>query len=103
MAILDILFFSAILIILAMTFGDLSKLRGLEFKPLNKTVFFIFVGNLSPTFGFAYKCSKPGSAGGWFSLCSYINYGKVSWKNTLLPLLTENIEISPSIEVVIID
>jgi hypothetical protein len=67
------------------------------------TQYIIFVGNLSPAFGFAYKCSNPGSAGGWFSLCSYINYGKVSWKNTLLPLFTENIEISPSIEVVIID
>jgi len=38
--------FSAILIILAMTFGDLAKLRGIEFKPLNKGIFFAFVGNL---------------------------------------------------------
>jgi ubiquinol-cytochrome c reductase cytochrome b subunit len=38
--------FSAILIILTMTFGDLAKLRGIQFKPLNKTMFFIFVGNL---------------------------------------------------------
>ena len=38
--------FSAILIILSMTFGDLAKLRGIQFKPLNKTMFFIFVGNL---------------------------------------------------------
>jgi len=29
-----------------MAFGDLAKLRGIQFKPLNKTVFFIFVGNL---------------------------------------------------------
>lgn len=38
--------FSAILIILTMTFGDLAKLRGIQFKPLNKIMFFIFVGNL---------------------------------------------------------
>lgn len=38
--------FSAILIILAMTFGDIAKLRGIEFKPLNKGIIFVFVGNL---------------------------------------------------------
>lgn len=38
--------FSAILIILAMTSSDIAKLRGLQYKPFNKTVFFIFVGNL---------------------------------------------------------
>jgi len=38
--------FSAILIILTMAFGDLAKLRGIQFKPLNKAMFFIFVGNL---------------------------------------------------------
>ena len=38
--------FSAIVILLFMAFGDLARLRGIQFKPLNKTVFFIFVGNL---------------------------------------------------------
>jgi ubiquinol-cytochrome c reductase cytochrome b subunit len=38
--------FSAILILLAMPFSDLAKLRGIQFKPLNKTFFFIFIGNL---------------------------------------------------------
>ena len=38
--------FSAILIILAMTAGDLSKLRGIQYRPINKTVFFSFVGIL---------------------------------------------------------
>lgn len=37
---------SAILIILTLAFSDLAKLRGIQFKPLNKTMFFIFVGNL---------------------------------------------------------
>ena len=38
--------FSAILVILFMAFGDLGKLRGTQFKPISKTAFFIFVGNL---------------------------------------------------------
>ncbi len=38
--------FSAILILLAMPFSDLAKLRGIQFKPLKKTFFFIFIGNL---------------------------------------------------------
>ena len=37
--------FSAILILLAMPFTDLSKSRGIQFKPLSKIAFFIFVGN----------------------------------------------------------
>ena len=38
--------FSAILIILAMALTDISKSRGMQYKPLNKTVFFAFVGIL---------------------------------------------------------
>ena len=38
--------FSAILVLLSMAFGDLAKLRGIQFKPLNKIAFFIFIGNL---------------------------------------------------------
>ena len=37
--------FSAILILLAMPFADLSKSRGFQFRPLSKIAFFIFVGN----------------------------------------------------------
>ena len=37
--------FSAILILLAMPFTDLSRYRGLQFRPLSKITFFIFVGN----------------------------------------------------------
>ena len=37
--------FSAILILLAMPFTDLSRLRGIQFRPLSKATFFIFVGN----------------------------------------------------------
>ena len=38
--------FAAILVILGMVFVDLTKLRGIEFKPISKTLFFFFVANL---------------------------------------------------------
>jgi len=37
--------FSAILILLIMPFSDLSRSRGIQFKPLSKIAFFIFVAN----------------------------------------------------------
>lgn len=37
--------FSAILTLLAMPFTDLSKLRGIQFRPLSKIAFFFFVAN----------------------------------------------------------
>ena len=37
--------FSAILALLSLPFTDLSKLRGIQFRPLSKIVFFIFVAN----------------------------------------------------------
>jgi ubiquinol-cytochrome c reductase cytochrome b subunit len=37
--------FSAILALLVMPFSDLSKLRGVQFRPLSKIAFFIFVAN----------------------------------------------------------
>ena len=37
--------FSAILILLAMPFTDLSRSRGTQFKPLSKAIFFVFVCN----------------------------------------------------------
>jgi len=37
--------FSAILILLAMPFTDLSKYRGIQFRPLSKIAFYIFIGN----------------------------------------------------------
>jgi ubiquinol-cytochrome c reductase cytochrome b subunit len=37
--------FSAILTLLFMPFADLSKLRGIQFRPLSKIMFFIFVAN----------------------------------------------------------
>ena len=37
--------FSAILALLAMPFTDLSKLRGIQFRPLSKIAFYVFVAN----------------------------------------------------------
>jgi ubiquinol-cytochrome c reductase cytochrome b subunit len=37
--------FSAILALLVMPFTDLSKLRGIQFRPLSKIAFFIFIAN----------------------------------------------------------
>jgi ubiquinol-cytochrome c reductase cytochrome b subunit len=36
---------SAILMLLAMPFTDLSRSRGIQFRPLSKIAFFIFLGN----------------------------------------------------------
>jgi len=37
--------FSAILILLIMPFTDLSRSRGIQFKPLSKVAYFLFVAN----------------------------------------------------------
>jgi ubiquinol-cytochrome c reductase cytochrome b subunit len=37
--------FSAILILLTMPFTDLSRSRGIQFRPLSKIAFFIFIAN----------------------------------------------------------
>jgi len=37
--------FSALLILLIMPFTDMSRSRGIQFRPLSKIVFFIFVAN----------------------------------------------------------
>lgn len=37
--------FSAIVILLAMPYTDVSRSRGIQFRPLSKIAFFIFVGN----------------------------------------------------------
>ncbi|KAH0446293.1 hypothetical protein IEQ34_024868 [Dendrobium chrysotoxum] len=37
--------FSAILALLVMPFTDLSNIRGIQFRPLSKIVFYIFIAN----------------------------------------------------------
>jgi ubiquinol-cytochrome c reductase cytochrome b subunit len=37
--------FSAILILLAMPYTDLSRSRGIQFRPLSKIAFYIFIAN----------------------------------------------------------
>jgi ubiquinol-cytochrome c reductase cytochrome b subunit len=37
--------FAALLALLVLPFSDLSKLRGIQFRPLSKIAFFVFVAN----------------------------------------------------------
>jgi ubiquinol-cytochrome c reductase cytochrome b subunit len=37
--------FSAILILLVMPYTDLSKIRGIQFRPISKIAFYIFIAN----------------------------------------------------------
>jgi ubiquinol-cytochrome c reductase cytochrome b subunit len=37
--------FSAIIILLAMPYTDLSRSRGIQFRPLSKIAFYVFIGN----------------------------------------------------------
>jgi len=37
--------FSAIFILLAMPYTDLSRSRGIQFRPLSKIAFYVFIGN----------------------------------------------------------
>ena len=37
--------FAALLALLSLPFTDLSKLRGIQFRPLSKIAFFIFIAN----------------------------------------------------------
>jgi ubiquinol-cytochrome c reductase cytochrome b subunit len=37
--------FSAILILLIMPFSDLSRSRGIQFRPLSKIIFYVFMAN----------------------------------------------------------
>jgi ubiquinol-cytochrome c reductase cytochrome b subunit len=37
--------FSAILMLLAMPYTDLSRFRGIQFRPLSKIAFYVFVAN----------------------------------------------------------
>jgi ubiquinol-cytochrome c reductase cytochrome b subunit len=37
--------FSALLILLAMPYTDMSKIRGMQFRPFSKIAFYIFVAN----------------------------------------------------------
>ena len=47
--------FFAILILLLMPINDLSKSRGIQFKPLSKIVFFLFIGNFLMLMGLGGK------------------------------------------------
>lgn len=67
--------FSAILIILALTMSDIAKLRGMQFKPLSKVVFFVFAANLLFLMGLGAKhVDDPYIGLGQFATIAYFLY-----------------------------
>ena len=90
--------FSAILILLSMPFTDLSKYRGLQFRPLSKLAFFIFVGNFIILMQLGAKhVESPFIEFGQISTFIYFSYFLVLVpalsvvENTLVDLSTVNI------------
>ncbi|RYE14925.1 MAG: hypothetical protein EOP34_05000 [Rickettsiales bacterium] len=76
--------FTALLILLAMPFSDLSKLRGAQFKPLSKILFFIFAANFLVLMALGAKhVESPFIELGQISTALYFGYFIV-----LLPLVT---------------
>ena len=89
--------FSALLILLLMPFTDLSRFRGMQFKPLSKITFFIFVANFLILMQLGAKhVESPFVEFGQVSTIIYFSYFLV-----IVPLLTflENTLIEmPSID-----
>lgn len=76
--------FTALVILLAMPFSDLSKLRGAQFKPLSKILFFIFAANFLVLMALGAKhVETPFIEFGQISTALYFSYFIV-----LLPLVT---------------
>ncbi len=85
--------FLAILILLLMPFTDLSRLRGVQFRPLNKIAFFIFIGNFLILMQLGAKhVESPYIEFGQVSTVIYFSYfllmvpGLSIFENTLLVL-----------------
>ena len=88
--------FSAILMLLVMAFADVSRSRGIQFKPISKVLFFIFVGNfLSLTELGAEHVEYPFIEIGQISTILYFTYFLIivpyvsSFENGLTELLLE--------------
>jgi ubiquinol-cytochrome c reductase cytochrome b subunit len=76
--------FSAILILLILPFTDLSRSRGLQFRPLSKIAFFIFVGNFLILMQIGAKhVESPFIEFGQISTAIYFSYFLI-----ILPLLS---------------
>ena len=89
--------FSAILIILTLPFTDLSRLRGIEFKPLSKIAFYAFTGNFIVLMALGGKhVESPFIEFGQVSTLLYFSYFIVivplisSLENSLIELAATN-------------
>jgi ubiquinol-cytochrome c reductase cytochrome b subunit len=88
--------FSALLIILALPFVDLSKSRGIQFRPLSKIAFYIFVANFLILMQLGAKhVESPFIEFGQISTVLYFSYFIVIvpaitlFENTLLDITTK--------------
>jgi len=89
--------FSALLILLLMPFSDISRSRGIQFKPLSKIVFYIFVANFLILMQLGAKhVESPFIEFGQISTILYFSYfllivPLVTYiENTLIDLSTNN-------------
>ena len=89
--------FSAILALLIMPFTDLSKLRGIQFRPLSKIAFFIFVANFLILMQLGAKhVESPFIELGQFSTVLYFSHFLIIvplvslLENSLIDLATQN-------------
>ena len=88
--------FSAILILLIMPFSDISRSRGIQFKPLSKIVFYIFVANFIVLMQLGAKhVESPFIEFGQISTILYFSYFLI-----VVPLITyiENTLIDLSVD-----
>jgi len=88
--------FSAILILLMMPFSDISRSRGIQFKPLSKIVFYIFVANFLVLMQLGAKhVESPFIEFGQISTILYFSYFLI-----VVPLITyvENTLIDLSVD-----
>ena len=91
--------FAAILALLVLPFSDLSKLRGLQFRPLSKIAFFIFVANFLILMQLGAKhVESPFIEFGQISTALYFSYFVIIvpfitvLENSLMDLATSEIE-----------
>lgn len=91
--------FAAILALLVLPFSDLSKLRGVQFRPLSKIAFFIFVANFLILMQLGAKhVESPFIEFGQISTALYFSYFVIIvpfitvLENSLMDLATSEIE-----------
>ena len=83
--------FSAILILLAMPFTDLSRSRGIQFRPLSKIAFFIFLANFFILMVLGAKhVESPFIEFGQISTVIYFSHFLINFNFSIISFLTCN-------------